>query len=231
LPDMSDSELLRRIQELGLVTIPIIVYTGKELTKEQETELNKLAKTIIIKGVNSPERLLNETTLFLHQAESSLSPRKKNLIKQAKLSDPALQGRRVLIVDDDIRNIYALVSILEAYSIDTCSAENGRDGIAILKSNPSIDAILMDVMMPEMDGYETMRAIRAMEQFKHLPMIAVTAKAMKGDREKCIESGASDYIAKPVESEELLSLLRVHLVGDPESVAADSLEKETVTLN
>jgi CheY-like chemotaxis protein len=157
------------------------------------------------------DRLLDETALFLHRVEANLPPPTRRILEQLHKTDPVLAGKKVLIVDDDVRNIFALTSVLERYEMQILYAENGKDGIEVLQSNADIDIILMDVMMPEMDGYETMRAIRKMRKFKSLPMIALTAKAMKGDREKCIDAGASDYITKPVDTEQLLSLLRVWL--------------------
>ncbi len=191
--------------------LPIIVYTGRELTRAQETELKRIADTIIIKDVRSPERLLNETALFLHRVQANLPQTKRQMLEQLHQNDPVLAGKKVLIVDDDVRNIFALTSMLEQQQMQVLYAENGRDGIAKLQETPDIDIVLMDVMMPEMDGYETMKAIREIAEFASLPMIALTAKAMKGDREKCIEAGASDYITKPVDTEQLLSLLRVWL--------------------
>ena len=212
LPDMSGLELIEQIkQENSLGYLPIIVYTGKELTPQEETELRRLSDTIIVKDVRSPERLLDETALFLHRVQENLPNRQRVILEQVQQQDPVLSGKKVLIVDDDIRNIFALTSMLERYQMEILYAENGRDGIELLQSNPDIDIVLMDVMMPEMDGYETMQTIRQMEAFNTLPMIALTAKAMKGDREKCIEAGASDYITKPVDVEQLLSLLRVWL--------------------
>ena len=155
--------------------------------------------------------MLDETALFLHRVEANLPEAKKRMLRQIHETDPVLANRKVLIVDDDIRNIFALTSALEHHQMQVLRAENGKAGIDVLRATPDIDIVLMDIMMPEMDGYETMRAIRNMEQFKSLPIIALTAKAMKGDREKCIEAGASDYIAKPVNAEQLLSLLRVWL--------------------
>jgi CheY-like chemotaxis protein len=161
--------------------------------------------------VKSPERLLDETTLFLHRVESALPPEKQRLLDQLHRSDPTLAGRKALVVDDDIRNIFALTSILERYEMEVKYAENGHDALGLLSGNPDIDVVLMDVMMPEMDGYEATRRIRANALFKDLPIIAITAKAMKGDREKCINAGASDYVTKPVDSDQLISLLRVWL--------------------
>jgi hypothetical protein len=212
LPDMSGFELIEQIkQEASLQRLPIIVYTGKALTKKEETHLKRLTETIIIKDVKSPERLLDEVTLFLHRVEANLPPSKRQILQQLHQTDPTLLDKKVLIVDDDVRNIFALTSVLERHKMQVLYAENGKDGIELLQSTPHLDIILMDVMMPEMDGYETTRAIRKLRKFKSLPIIALTAKAMKGDREKCIEAGASDYIAKPVDTEQLLSLLRVWL--------------------
>ncbi|HEY9609576.1 MAG TPA: response regulator [Allocoleopsis sp.] len=212
LPDMTGLQLIEQIkQDVNLSKLPIIVYTGKELTRTEEAELNRMAETIIIKDVRSPERLLDETALFLHRVQRHLPPTKQQMLEKLYESDPVLAGKKVLIVDDDIRNIFALTSMLERHHMDVLRAENGRDGLAVLQNTPGIHVILMDVMMPEMDGYETTRAIRNIPDYASLPIIALTAKAMKGDREKCIEAGASDYITKPVDSEQLLSLLRVWL--------------------
>ena len=211
LPDMPGVELIGRIKKAGLRDLPIVVYTGKDLTEDEEREFDRVGEAIVIKDVKSPERLLDETALFLHRVEADLPEAKKRILRQIHETDPAFADRKVLIVDDDVRNIFALTSVLERHRMRVLYAENGKAGIEALRANPGIDAVLMDIMMPEMDGYETMRAIRGMEQFRALPLIALTAKAMKGDREKCIEAGASDYIAKPVNAEQLLSLLRVWL--------------------
>jgi HAMP domain-containing protein/signal transduction histidine kinase/CheY-like chemotaxis protein len=212
LPDMTGFALMEQIRkDEALKDIPIIIYTGKDLTKKQETELRKLADTIIVKDVKSPERLLDETTLFLHRVQANLPPTKREMLDKARQADPILTGKKVLICDDDIRNIFALTSLLENQHMEVVYAENGKDAVELLANTPHVDVVLMDVMMPEMDGYETMRAIRKRAKFKTLPIIALTAKAMKGDRDQCIEAGASDYIAKPVDSEQLLSLLRVWL--------------------
>jgi len=212
LSDMTGFELLERMKASPrLSQTPVIVYTGKDLTKKQETELRRLAETIIIKDVKSPDRLLDETALFLHRVESNLPAEKRRMLEQLHLHDPALSGRKALIVDDDIRNIFALTSVLEQHDMDVVYAENGKDGLRMLEEAPDADVVLMDVMMPEMDGYEAMQRIREKPAFRALPIIALTAKAMKGDREKCIQAGASDYIMKPVDTEQLLSLLRVWL--------------------
>ncbi|WP_017316046.1 HAMP domain-containing protein [Mastigocladopsis repens] len=212
LPDMSGFELIEKIkQQPNGEALPIIVYTARELSRSEDTQLRRLAETIIIKDVRSPERLLDETALFLHRVQADLPAPKRQILEQLHSSDPTFVGKKVLIVDDDVRNIFALTSMLERYQMQVLYAENGRDGIEVLQKTPDIDVILMDVMMPEMDGYETTRLIRQNEPFKSLPIIALTAKAMQGDREKCIEAGASDYITKPVDIEQLLSLLRVWL--------------------
>jgi HAMP domain-containing protein/CheY-like chemotaxis protein/signal transduction histidine kinase len=191
--------------------LPIIIYTGKELSPKEETEIRKYAETIILKDVKSPERLLDETALFLHRVEAKLPEQKRKMLEHLHDSDSVVAGKSILVVDDDVRNIFSLTSVLEDHGMIVRFAETGKQAIEELKKDPNVDAVLMDVMMPEMDGYETTRAIRDMDQFKTLPIIALTAKAMKGDREKCIAAGASDYITKPVDTEQLLSLLRVWL--------------------
>jgi hypothetical protein len=212
LPDMTGFQLITRVKsEIGLRKLPTIVYTGKQLTRREEAELRRLAESVVIKDAGSPERLLDETALFLHRVTARLPEGKRRMLEQLHRTDPVLTGRKVLIVDDDVRNIFALTTFLERSEMSVRYAESGRDGITRLQEDSDIDVVLMDVMMPEMDGYETMRAIREQPRFRTLPIIAVTAKAMKGDREKCIEAGASDYIAKPVDMDQLLSLLRVWL--------------------
>ncbi|MDB4878258.1 MAG: ATP-binding region ATPase domain protein [Gemmatimonadetes bacterium] len=191
--------------------LPIIIYTGKDLSQAEETRLKKFAETIIVKDVKSPERLLDETALFLHRVEARLPEQKRRMLERLHNTDAVFASKHVLVVDDDVRNIFSLTSVLEEHGMTVSFAENGKDAIAKLESTQGIDLVLMDVMMPEMDGYETTRAIRERQQFKTLPIIALTAKAMKGDREKCIAAGASDYITKPVDTEQLLSLMRVWL--------------------
>ena len=171
----------------------------------------KMTEAVIVKEASSPDRLLDETALFLHRVESNLPEQKRQMLQQAHNRDPILAGRKVLIVDDDVRNIFALTSILEQQQMDVHYAENGLEAIAQLEEHSDVDVVLMDVMMPEIDGYETTRRIREMHKHRSLPIIALTAKAMKGDREKCIEAGCSDYIAKPVDTDQLMSLLRVWL--------------------
>ncbi len=212
LADMSGLDLLEQMRgDKALSQVPVIVYTGRELSRTEEAELRRLAQTIIIKDVKSPDRLLDETALFLHRIESALSPEKQRLLEQLHRSDPTLAGKKALVVDDDIRNIFALTSILERYEMEVQYAENGHDAIKMLGEHPDTNVVLMDVMMPEMDGYEATRRIRSNPAFENLPIIALTAKAMKGDREKCINAGASDYVTKPVDSDHLISLLRVWL--------------------
>jgi HAMP domain-containing protein/CheY-like chemotaxis protein/signal transduction histidine kinase len=212
LPDMSGFELLAKVQEdPELRGTPIVVFTGRELTDHEETELRKVAKSIVLKGVRSPERLLDETALFLHRVIADLPEAKQHMIEALHESDEPLSGRKVLVVDDDIRNIFALNSLLERHSMQVITATNGQEAIKLVESTDDLSLVLMDVMMPEMDGYETMRRIRSKHQFRLLPIIALTAKAMKGDREKCLEAGASDYVAKPVNTDQLLSLVRMWL--------------------
>jgi CheY-like chemotaxis protein/HAMP domain-containing protein len=212
LPDMSGFELLELLQKQPeLKSIPIVVFTGKALTAEEEARLQVLAKSIVLKDVQSPERLFDETALFLHRVLDELPEHKRNLIERLHDSTEALAGRKVLIVDDDARNIFALTSVLESQEMVVTSATNGRQAIELIKTTPDLGIVLMDIMMPDMDGYETMRRIRKDVGMRNLPILALTAKAMKGDREKCLEAGASDYIAKPVNTEQLLSLLRVWL--------------------
>ncbi|WLI91786.1 response regulator [Massilia sp. R2A-15] len=212
LPDISGFDLLDVIgKEPNLRDLPIVIYTAKELNKKEVTKLKRYAKTIVIKDARSPERLLDETALFLHRSHASLPELQRRMLEEIHAADGGLAGRKVLIVDDDLRNIFALSSLLERQQMQVSFAENGRDGIEVLEKDPSIEIVLMDIMMPEMDGYDTMRAIRRIPKFKSLPIITLTAKAMKGDRDKCIAAGASDYITKPVDVAQLLSLMRVWL--------------------
>jgi CheY-like chemotaxis protein len=192
-------------------TLPVIVYTGRDLTRREETRLKKYAESIIVKDVRSPERLLDETALFLHRVEAKLPADKRKMLEQLHASDEVLQGKKVLVADDDVRNVFALASVLERHGIEVLFAENGDEAIAALEANPDVDLILMDIMMPELDGYEATRRIRSDPRFTKLPIISLTAKAMKGDRKKSIDSGASDYITKPVDNDQLLSLMRVWL--------------------
>jgi CheY-like chemotaxis protein len=209
---MTGFELLDKIQkEPALRNLPVIVFTGKDLSSEEEARLRQAAKTIVLKDVHSLERLLDETALFLHRVVTDLPLEKQRMLNKLHDSNEALRGRKVLIVDDDARNIYALATVLEGADMEVVSATNGRQAIEMMQGTPDIAVVLMDIMMPEMDGYQTMHEIRKDGRFRALPILALTAKAMKGDREKCLEAGASDYIAKPVNTDQLLSLLRVWL--------------------
>ncbi len=212
LPDMSGSDFMKQMQhEPSLQDIPVVVFTGKDLSPEEEAELKTMAKSIVLKDVRSPERLLDETALFLHRVVGNLPLEKQQMLERLHSSHEMLRGAKVLVVDDDARNIFALMTVLESQEIEVISATNGRQAIELIESTPDLDMVLMDIMMPEMDGYQTMREIRNNPKYHTLPILALTAKAMKGDREKCLDAGASDYIAKPVNTEQLLCLMRVWL--------------------
>jgi CheY-like chemotaxis protein/signal transduction histidine kinase/HAMP domain-containing protein len=212
LPDISGFEVLERFRDNpALSDLPVVVFTGKELSPEEDARLHSLARSVVVKGVESPERLLDETALFLHRVVADLPVEKQKLLDRLHHSDDALVGKRVLVVDDDVRNIFALSSVIERRGMNVITAGTGREAIAKIESTPDIAIVLMDIMMPEMDGYETMQVIRQNPNFRRLPIIALTAKAMKGDREKCLEAGASEYLAKPVNTEQLLSSLRMWL--------------------
>ena len=210
LPDMQGSELLKHMATEEIVSFPpVIVYTGRNLTRDEEAELLRYSRSIIIKGARSPERLLDEVTLFLHKVESELSSERQTMLKTARGRDRVFEGRRILLVDDDVRNIFALTSALEQRGAIVEIGRNGFEALAKLDSVPDIDLVLMDVMMPEMDGLEATRRLRQDKRFDKLPVIAVTAKAMKDDQEQCLAAGANDYLAKPVDLDRLFSLLRV----------------------
>jgi len=212
LPDMSGFDVLERLRDNETLSdLPVVVFTGKELSSEEDARLHTLARSVVVKGVESPERLLDETALFLHRVVADLPPEKQKMLDRLHRSDDALVGKKVLVVDDDVRNIFALSSVLERRGMTVLTAGTGREAIATLESTPELAIVLMDIMMPEMDGYETMQVIRQNALFRRLPIIALTAKAMKGDREKCLEAGASEYLAKPVNTEQLLSALRMWL--------------------
>lgn len=212
LKDMPGYDLLKKIGKKGTnESIPVIIYTGQELSREDEEKLSVYSDSIIIKGVKSPERLLAETTLFLHRVESNLPEEKQKMLKVVHSKEDIMKDKKVLIVDDDMRNVFALSSLLEERGMQVLVGRNGREGLDKLEQNPDINLVLMDIMMPEMDGYEAMRIIRQKQKYRKLPVIALTAKAMQGDRDKCIEAGASDYLTKPVDAEKLISLLRVWL--------------------
>jgi CheY-like chemotaxis protein len=215
LPDYSGYDLLEKMAQQEEVSFPpVIVYTGRALTLEEEQRLRRYSKSIIIKDARSPERLLDEVTLFLHQVESKLAPERQQMLKTARNRDSSLEGRRVLVVEDDVRNIFALSSVLEPKGATVVIARNGLEALDVLARSmhlraSAIDMVLMDIMMPEMDGFTAMREIRKRPEWKKLPIIALTAKAMKDDQEKCLAAGANDYIAKPLDVEKLLSLVRV----------------------
>jgi CheY-like chemotaxis protein len=212
LPDMSGFELLDRMQaDRAFDALPVVVFTGKTLSDEEQARLRTVAKSVVLKDVQSPERLFDETALFLHRVVADLPPAKQRMIERLHRSNDVLRQRKVLVVDDDARNIFALTTLLENHEMEVLSATNGRDAIARIQHTPDLSIVLMDIMMPDMDGYETMRQIRRDPRCRTLPILALTAKAMKGDREKCLAAGASDYIAKPVNTDQLLSLLRVWL--------------------
>jgi HAMP domain-containing protein/CheY-like chemotaxis protein/signal transduction histidine kinase len=210
LPDMSGFEILERFRDTpSLSDLPVVVFTGKDLSPEEDARLHLLARSVVVKGVESPERLLDETALFVHRVVTDLPPEKQKMLDLLHHSDDALVGKKVLVVDDDVRNIFALSSVLERRGMSVLTAGTGREAITTLESTQDVAIVLMDIMMPDMDGYETMQIIRQNPSFRRLPIIALTAKAMKGDREKCLEAGASEYLAKPVNTEQLLSALRM----------------------
>jgi CheY-like chemotaxis protein len=200
---------MREHSSLG--DVPVVVFTGRELSAEEDARLHTMARSIVVKGVESPERLLDETALFLHRIITDLPADKQRMLERLTSSDEDLLGRTVLLVDDDSRNIFALSSALERRGMNVLTATTGREAIELVERTPGLAIVLMDIMMPEMDGYQTIEKIRGNPQFRRLPIIALTAKAMKGDREKCLQAGASDYLAKPVNTEQLLSALRMWL--------------------
>jgi CheY-like chemotaxis protein/two-component sensor histidine kinase len=221
LADIEAPQLAEEIQAATGPQPPPIVFSGsRHLTAGLESGMRRLARLGVVRFAESGERLLEETVLLLHRAEADLSENQREVLTAARRNDVTLAGKKVLVVDDDVRNIFALTSILEQHNLQVVHAENGRAGIETLLKTPGVDGVLMDIMMPEMDGYETMRAIKQIPEFRTLPIIAVTAKAMKGDRAKCIEAGASDYITKPVDLDQLFSVLRVWLVRGQEPAPA-----------
>ena len=212
LPDMSGFDVLEQLRDTPVLSdLPVVVFTGKELSPEEDARLHTLARSVVVKDVESPERLLDETALFLHRVVADMPAEKQRMLDKLHRSDDALVGKKVLVVDDDVRNIFALSSVLERRGMTVLTAGTGREAIEMLESTPDTSIVLMDIMMPEMDGYETMQVIRQNAAFRRLPIIALTAKAMKGDREKCLEAGASEYLAKPVNTDQLLSGLRMWL--------------------
>ena len=212
LPDMSGFDVLERMRENeSLANLPVVVFSGRVLSAEEDARLRMLARSVVVKGVESPDRLLDETALFLHRVVADLPVEKRRLLERLHESDEDLIGKSVLVVDDDVRNIFALSSVLERRGMRVLTASTGSEAVRLADASPGLAIVLMDIMMPDMDGYQTMRAIREKPTLRKLPIIALTAKAMKGDREKCLEAGASDYLAKPVNTEQLLSSLRMWL--------------------
>jgi len=216
LPDLSGYQLLEQMTDADDVAFPpVIVYTGQALTRDDEQALRRFSRSIIVKGAHSPERLLDEVTLFLHQVETDLPHSSQRMLKTARDREALFEGRHILIVEDDVRNVFALSSVLEPKGVKVAIARNGIEALDALAKAPkagtegAIDLVLMDIMMPEMDGLTAMREIRKRPEWKRLPIIALTAKAMKDDQEKCLDAGANDYIAKPLDVEKLLSLVRV----------------------
>jgi HAMP domain-containing protein/CheY-like chemotaxis protein len=212
LPDISGFDVLSKLREQNTdPDLPVVVFTGKELSPEQEAQLAEHARKVVVKGVESPERLLDETALFLHRVIGDLPRHKQEMLERLHRSDEGLRGKKVLVVDDDVRNIFALGSVLERHGMNVLTALTGQEALATLESTNDITVVLMDIMMPEMDGYQTIQLIRKEPALRRLPIVALTAKAMKGDREKCLDAGASDYLAKPVNTEQLLATLRMWL--------------------
>jgi HAMP domain-containing protein/signal transduction histidine kinase/DNA-binding response OmpR family regulator len=211
LADVDGTKLLEQIKtQPRFRDLPVIVYTCKELSKKEELRLKKFAESVILKsGAASPEKLLSDTAIFLHRVDDKMPEQSRKILETAREREESVAGKKVLVVDDDVRNIFALTSVLESYGLEVLYAENGKDGIAALERNPDVNVVLMDVMMPEMDGYETMKAIRNDPSYKALPIIAITARALKEDRDKCIVAGASDYLPKPVDTDKLLQLIRL----------------------
>jgi len=211
LPDMSGQELLKQMTEHEeLITPPpVIVYTGRSLSRDEEDQLRRYSRAIIIKGAKSPERLLDEINLFLHSSESSLSTTTRQMLKTMRSREDVFAGRKILMVDDDVRNIFSMTAALEQKGAIIEVARNGKEALAKLEENPQMDLMLMDIMMPEMDGFQATREIRKDKKFSRLPIIAVTAKATKNDRVLCLEAGANDYLAKPIDLHQLFSIIRV----------------------
>jgi CheY-like chemotaxis protein len=209
LPDISGIELIKRINSKKHVLAPIIIYSAKDFTKEELSQLNKFSSSIVLKEAHSLDRLLEDTMMFLHMNYSEFPQEKKRMLENIRMKGDILSGKKVLVVDDDVRNLFAITTVFERYNINVVTAESGMEAINLLTTDKDIEMVLMDIMMPEMDGYETMQKIRREHKNNNLPIIAVTAKAMKGDRQKCIEAGASDYITKPLKMDQLLSMMRI----------------------
>jgi CheY-like chemotaxis protein len=212
LPDISGFEILSKIKNNeSPFSSPIIIYTGKRLSAHERAILDEYAESIVVKGVNSPARLLDEVTLFLHIAERELPEERRKMLRMIHDKDVILKGKKILVADDDMRNLFVLTNILESKGVSVITAKNGIEALNLLKENPGIDLIIMDMMMPDKDGFMTIKEIREQAHFAELPVIALTARAMKGDRARCIEAGASDYLSKPFEKERLFSMLSAWL--------------------
>jgi len=212
LPDQSGVRVVEQMQKSAeLRDVPVIIHTARDLTNAEEARMRRVARAIVRKAPGSLDRLLEESSMYLHRPHDRITTPQRAILEHRHQPHVVLEGKTILVVDDDVRNIFAMTTILEQKSIRVLSADNGKAAIEVLEKAENVDGVLMDIMMPGMDGYQTMKAIRALPRFRSLPIIALTAKAMKGDREKCIESGASDYIAKPIDSEQLLSLLGIWL--------------------
>jgi CheY-like chemotaxis protein len=226
--DIPAMDLVEEIhRQTGPEPPPVIVYSKRDLNEAEISAMQRLGRGGVVRHAKTPEELLDATVLLLHRAEAQLSEDQRSILANIRQVDETLAGKKILVVDDDLRNIFALTSVLEQHGLQVLHAENGRDGIEILCATPDIDAVLMDIMMPEMDGYETTRAVRQLDEFHSLPIIALTAKAMKGDREKCLQAGASDYVPKPVDLEQLFSVLRVWISRAhemPQTVATASIQ-------
>ena len=216
LPDVDGIDLIEQIQDqVREKRLPVIVHTGRELTAAETERLEVLAAAIVLKNAKSPERLLDETALFLHRVADEMPDAARAMLTSPRRLEESLEGNTVLLVDDDVRNVFSLGSVLKRYGITVIPARNGQEGIDALATHPEVDLVLMDIMMPVMDGYEAMRRIRAENRWRHLPIVALTANAMKGDRQKCLDAGASDYVTKPVDIDQLTSVLRVWLAHHP----------------
>jgi CheY-like chemotaxis protein len=209
LPDMPGAELIQKISKVKKRLTPIIVYSARDFNKSEMNQLNNNSTSVLLKGANSIDQLLEQTVSHLHINHKDLAPEKRRIIENIRNKEDILSHKNILVVDDDVRNLFALTTVFERFNINVITAESGKEAIQLLNENPKIDMVLMDIMMPEMDGYETTQKIRREHKNSTLPIIAVTAKAMKGDRQKCIEAGASDYITKPLKIDQLLSLMRL----------------------
>jgi CheY-like chemotaxis protein len=209
LPDMPGNELVQKVAKKKRKLTPVIVYSARDFNKSELNQINNNSNTVLLKGANSIDQLLEETVAHLHINHKRLAPEKRRIVENIRNKEDILSNKNILVVDDDVRNLFALTTVFERFNINVITAESGKEAIQLLNENPKIDMVLMDIMMPEMDGYETTQKIRREHKNSTLPIIAVTAKAMKGDRQKCIEAGASDYITKPLKIDQLLSLMRL----------------------